>query len=225
MARSACRSRTGTRCEPTGSGDLRVPYPRKVQDSTAAAALIVIDMQRAFVEGPGAIPSIGTVLQAAQRQIQAAHDAGALVVFLQNDGRPEEPDQPGSTGWELAFEPQPGDAVVRKRHDNGFAGTDLDALLRNHDVKKVSICGVMSEMCVAATARSAIERGYEVVLAHDAHGTYRVPALTNGEPEVPAELAARAAEWSLGDEVLIPLTSESVRFQPAIPEEPRDDAT
>ena len=207
-----------------GSWDLRVPYARHVQDSTAAA-VIVIDMQRAFVEGPGAIPSSGKVLRAAQRQIQAAHDAGALVVFLQNDGGPGEPDEPGSTGWELALEPQPGDAVVRKRQDNGFAGTDLDALLRDHEVKKVSICGVMSEMCVASTARSAIERGYAVVLAHDAHGTYRAPPLTNGEPEAPAELAARAAEWSLGDEVLIPLTSESVRFGPAIPEEPRVDTT
>lgn len=74
------------------------------------------------------------------------------MVFLQNDGDPVEPDQPGSTGWELAFEPQPSDAVVRKRHDNGFAETDLDAVLRNHHVKKISICGVMSEMCVAATA-------------------------------------------------------------------------
>ncbi len=80
----------------------------------------------------------------------------------------------------------------------------------------------MSEMCVAATARSAIERGYEVVLAHDAHGCYQIPALAFGEPEVPAELAARAAEWSLGDDVLIPLISELVRFRPTVP---RDDAT
>jgi streptothricin hydrolase len=196
-----------------------------VKDSTVAAAVMVIDMQRAFVEGPGAIPHIGTVLPAAQRQIEAARAAGALVVFLQNDGAPGEPDQPGSTGWELAFAPRPGDAVVRKRHDSGFSGTDLDAFLRDHRVKTISICGVMSEMCVAATARSAMERGYEVVLAHDAHGTYNIPALANGEPEVPAELAARAAEWSLGDDVLIPLTSESVRFRPAIPEDPRDDAT
>lgn len=186
---------------------------------------MVIDMQRAFAEGPGAIPRIDTVLQAVQRRIEAARGAGALVVFLQNDGGPGQPDQPGSTGWELAFELQPGDAVVRKGHDNGFDGTDLDALLRDHHVKTISICGVMSEMCVAAAARSAMERGYEVVLAHDAHGTYGVPALANGKPEVPAELAARAAEWSLGDDVLIPLTSESVRFRPSPTENPRVDAT
>ena len=197
-----------------GDREPYVSYARKVKDFAVAHAVMVIDMQRAFVEGPGAIPRIGTVLQAAQRQIEAARAAGVLVIFLQNDGCPGEPDQPGSTGWELAFEPQPGDAVVHKRHDNGFAGTDLDALLRDHHVKTISICGVMSEMCVAATARSAMERGYEVVLAHDAHGTYRIPALANGEPEVPEEFAARAAEWSLGDDVLIPLTSESVRFRP-----------
>lgn len=186
---------------------------------------MVIDMQRAFVEGPGAIPRIGTVLPAAQRQVKASRAAGALVVFLQNDGGAGAPDQPETGGWDLAFEPQPGDAVVRKRHDNGFAGTDLDGLLRRHHVKTISICGVMSEMCVAATARSAMERGYEVVLAHDAHGTYHVPALASGEPEVPAELAARAAEWSLGDEIRIPLTSELVRFRPAVPEAPRGNAT
>ncbi len=70
-----------------------------------------------------------------------------------------------------------------------------------------------------------MERGYEVALAHDAHGTYHVPALAIGEPEVPAELAARAAEWSLGDDVHILLTSESVRFRPAVPEDSRDDTS
>lgn len=183
-------------------------------ESAVTHAVVVVDMQRAFVEGPGAIPTIGMVLPAVQQQIRAARAAGALVVFLQNDGGEGEPDEPYTKGWALAFEPLAVDAVVRKRHDNGFVGTDLDALLRNHHVTRLSICGVMSEMCVAATARAAIERGYEVILAHDAHGTYGVPALAVGEPGVPAELAARAAEWSLGDEVLIPLSSESVRFLP-----------
>lgn len=98
-----------------------MPYARNVMDSAVAHAVMVIDMQRAFVEGPGAIPRIGTVLSAAQRQVEAARAAGALVVFLQNDGGEGEPDQPDTAGWVLAFEPQPADVVVRKRHDNGFA--------------------------------------------------------------------------------------------------------
>lgn len=210
---------------PSGAPDFYVPYAPNVMDSAVGNAVMVIDMQRALVEGPGAIPRIGTVLPAVQRQIEAARAAGALVVFLQNDGGEGEPDQPETAGWELAFEPQPGDVVVRKRHDDGFTRTDLDGLLRDHHVKTISICGVMSEMCVASTARSAMERGYEVVLAHDAHGTYEVPALAMGEAAVPPELAARTAEWSLGADILIPLTSESVRFRRAVPEDTRDEAT
>lgn len=57
-----------------------------MNDSAIAHAVIVIDMQRAYVEAPGAIPRIGTVLPATQLQIEAARGAGALVVFLQNDG-------------------------------------------------------------------------------------------------------------------------------------------
>jgi streptothricin hydrolase len=191
-----------------------VPYPRNVEESATAQAVIVIDMQRACVEGPGSIPQIGTVLPAIQCQVTAARGAGAVVISLQNDGAAGAPDQPETTGWKLAFETQSGDVVVRKKHDNGFDGTDLSAVLRDHHVTTVSICGVMSEMCVATTARAAMERGYDVVLAHDAHGTYDVPALATGEPDVPAALAARATEWSLGDVVLIPLTSEVVRFSP-----------
>ena len=146
-----------------------MPCARNVLDSPVAHAVMVIDMQRlrrrsrgnpTDRHGPAGCPAPDRSCACFRR----------LVVFLQNDGGEGEPDQPETAGWVLAFEPQPADVVVRKRHDNGFAGTDLDALFRNHQVTTISICGVMSEMCVAATARSAMERGYEVVLAHDAHG-------------------------------------------------------
>jgi streptothricin hydrolase len=40
----------------------------------------------------------------------------------------------------------------------------------------------MSEMCVSATARSALQRGIAVVLAHDAHATYDIPAMPGIAP-------------------------------------------
>lgn len=66
-------------------------------------------------------------------------------------------------------------------------------------------------MCVAATARAALELGYGVLLPHDAHATYNVPA-GPGSEEVPAAMAARAAEWSLGDEIVICASSHEVNF-------------
>lgn len=84
----------------------------------------------------------------------------------------------------------------------------------------MSICGVMSERCVAATARSAWQLGYGVVLAHDSRATYPVPPNGPGEPEIPAEYAARVAEWSLGDNVIIPRGATDVRFAAPTPDRP-----
>lgn len=133
-------------------------------------------------------------------------------MFLQNDGPPGAIDEPGTPGWVLAVGPSTDDVVVRKQHDSGFAGTDLMGILSRHQVEAVSICGVMSKMCVAATARDALQQGLAVVLAHDSHGTYPVPAYADGEPEVTASQAARAAEWALGDDIHIPPCAVDVQF-------------
>lgn len=65
---------------------------------------------------------------------------------------------------------------------------------------------------MAATVRSALDLGYDVVLAHDSHATYPVPGFGD-EQDVPAEHAARVAEWSLGDGVHIVPRSCDVTFR------------
>ena len=71
---------------------------------------------------------------------------------------------------------EPEEVVIRKVGDDGFDGTGLHELLRSLSVTALSVCGLLSEMCVAATARTAMRLGYRVVLAHDSHATYPVPA-------------------------------------------------
>lgn len=181
----------------------------------AAQALILVDLQSAFVQGENALPSSEALLSAARSQLRAARAADALVVHLQNDGRAGDSDEPGSPGWDLVLDVDPVEVVLRKSSDDGFDGTGLDRLLRDHGITAISLCGLLSEMCVAATARTAMHLGYRVVLAHDSHATYEVPAYGPNDSSVPAELAARAAEWSLGDEVQIPERGEHIRFGPA----------
>lgn len=176
-----------------------------------ADALIVVDMQRALVIGAAAVPSAPTVTRAVGQLLALARDAGALVIHLQNDGRVGAPDEPATDGWELAFPPAAGELVIRKHGDDGFVGTDLELALLDHGVKAVVLCGVQSEMCVAATARSAMQRGLSVVLPRDAHGTYAVPADAGGIA-VPASQVSRVAEWSLGDEVSVPASASNVSF-------------
>jgi len=73
----------------------------------------------------------------------------------------------------------------------------------------------MSEMCVSATARSALHRGLAVILPHDAHATYDIPALSGIAPAIPAATVSRVAEWALGDQLELPAAGRDVLFTAA----------
>ncbi|WP_245410715.1 isochorismatase family protein [Rhizobium sp. JAB6] len=177
-----------------------------------ADALLVVDIQNAFVQGPSAVPGHVMLRSAVKVLLDKARSAWAPVIFLQNDGPAGALDEPLRPGWKLHFPPLSGEVVIRKTEDDGFEGTDLDTILTAFGVKNLVICGVLSEMCVAATARAALERGYGVLLPHDAHATYDVPP-GPGSQGVPAAMAARAAEWSLGDEITICASANEVQFR------------
>lgn len=53
---------------------------------------------------------------------------------------------------------------MRKRAVSGLAGTDLDRLLRLHDVSTVVIAGIITNFAAEGTARDAPDRGYRVVV-------------------------------------------------------------
>lgn len=81
----------------------------------------------------------------------------------------------GSRGgeWHDDLAPRPCDVVVREHWgQNGFVGTDLDFQLRQHDVEKVILIGMLAHTCVEATARHAAELGYHVTLVHDATAAF-----------------------------------------------------
>ncbi len=177
-------------------------------------ALILVDIQSAFVAGEDAVPDAARVLDRSRGLLARARAAGALVVHLQNDGEPGTVDAPHTPGWELHLPVAPGprETVVRKAQDDGFEGTALGDLLEAADVGGLAICGVLSEMCVSATARTALARDYRVVLPHDAHATYDIPAAPGISGVVPAAMSSRAAEWALGDEVEIVARAADIPF-------------
>ncbi|EOR07578.1 hypothetical protein F896_01951 [Acinetobacter genomosp. 15BJ] len=177
-------------------------------------ALIIVDVQNAFVSGIDAVPESEQLIASISILLAKARSAHAPVIFLQNDGEMGALDEPYQSGWALFFPPLSNEFVVRKYEDNGFDGTLLQKILDELKVKSLVICGVLSEMCVTATARAALKLGYDVLLAHDAHATYNVPA-GPGSNGVPAAMAARVAEWSLGDEIRICASVNEVAFKKA----------
>ncbi|MFI6318725.1 isochorismatase family protein [Nonomuraea sp. NPDC050556] len=169
-----------------------------------AEALIVTDMQQGFLDGHAAVPDAAGLTAVVSDLLNRARRAGALIVHLQNDGPVGEPDEPGKPGWELVLA-EPGEPVIRKTDDDGFEGTTLGSLLEEHEVKQLVICGLLSEMCVSATARTALWKEYAVALPRNAHATYDLD-------DIPAAVVARVAEHALGDEIQLPHSAADVRF-------------
>ncbi|MGW4701250.1 isochorismatase family protein [Streptomyces sp. NPDC004285] len=177
-------------------------------------ALIVVDVQSAFVTGEGAVPAAGRLVDRTSDLIERARRDGALIAHLQNDGPPGAEDEPHTPGWELhhAVEPGPAEVVIRKPHDDGFEDTALGEVLTGAGVRAVAVCGVMSEMCVQATARTALALGYRVVVPHDAHATQDIPAVPGIGEAVPAATVSRVAAYALGSDAETTVTAADVTF-------------
>lgn len=75
-------------------------------------------------------------------------------------------------GWDYEIidelAPQEDEIVVRKSRYSGFAGTNLDQVLRARRIRNLLFCGVAANVCVETTLREAYGREYFVLLIEDA---------------------------------------------------------
>ena len=107
---------------------------------------------------------------------------------------------PGSAGAEIvaAVRPRAGHEVVTKGLPSSFVNTELDAKLRAAAIDTVVVAGLMMHMCVDATARDAVSRGYKVIVAADACATRDLPG-PDGESTISASEIHRATLAALAD--------------------------
>jgi nicotinamidase-related amidase len=174
--------------------------------SKAQCALVIIDMQRDFLEPGGFGAMLGndvSLLRQAigplQRLLAAARASGMLVIHTREGHRPDLTDLPpskkargnlpttigdsgpmgriliqGEPGHDIVPELYPiaGEPVVDKPGKGAFFATDLDAILRNRDIKQLLVCGVTTEVCVNTTVREANDRGYECLMVEDCCASY-----------------------------------------------------
>lgn len=83
----------------------------------------------------------------------------------------------GSAGWKLqaGLKAEESDEFIRKTTPDSFLRTNLEALLKQHDVEHLIVCGYASEFCIDTTVRRAAGLGYSVELVSDAHTTHDKP--------------------------------------------------
>jgi nicotinamidase-related amidase len=68
--------------------------------------------------------------------------------------------------------PMPGEPVVTKRVHSAFVGGDLQALLQEEGLRRLVVCGVITDNSVEATVRHGSDLGFEVVVVADACATF-----------------------------------------------------
>jgi nicotinamidase-related amidase len=136
----------------------------------ATTALLVIDVQSALIAS--AYRGVD-VLAVVRGLVERARAAGTPVIYLQHCHATYQPMKKGAAGWHIHADvaPTPNELVIEKTASDGFYETNLHSELDHLGVKRLIICGLQTEFCVDATCRAAFSRGFEVVLASDAHAT------------------------------------------------------
>lgn len=77
---------------------------------------------------------------------------------------------PGSKIYGIIDEicPEKGEIILKKTTSDTFNGTQLDLILRNNNIDKLLICGMLTNCCVESTARTAFDLGYLPTVISDA---------------------------------------------------------
>ncbi|SMQ71102.1 Nicotinamidase-related amidase [Plantibacter sp. VKM Ac-1784] len=145
--------------------------------TTTRRALILIDVQQEYFAGPLAIqyPPRDESISRIADAIDAATTAGVPVVVVQHSSGSGAPVfDPDTSAFELhpevARRVQPSWKGVVKQYGSVFAGTELEAWLREQGVDTVTLVGYMTNNCVIASAAGAEELGIQVEVLSDATG-------------------------------------------------------
>jgi len=188
-------------------------------------ALVVVDVQNDFADPSGSLFVRGgeAVVERASDEVRRAVAEGSAVVYTQDWHPPTTPHfakdggiwpvhcVAGSWGAELHPRLAVAGEAVRKgsNGEDGYSGftmrdpvtgderpTELEAILRQHRVTHVVVCGLATDYCVRATALDAVRLGFETtVLA-----------------EVVAAVDLAPGD---GDRALLEVAAAGVRLEPA----------
>jgi nicotinamidase-related amidase len=139
-------------------------------------ALLIIDIQKDYFPG-GKMELVGPLAAAkrAYELLQCFREHNQTHIHIQHVAT--DPDAtfflPGTTGTDIhdAVAHFEGEPLVIKHYPNSFRETNLLDLLKGADIGRVIVTGMMSHMCVDATARAAEDLGFQLIVAEDACAT------------------------------------------------------
>jgi nicotinamidase-related amidase len=139
-------------------------------------ALIIIDIQNDYFD-QGTMPLVGSD--------KASNNAKLILESFRADGLPIIHIQhiatsptatfflPNTKGAEIHNHVKPvgTEKIIVKHYPNSFRETELLDYLKGEKITDLVICGMMTHMCVDATARAAKDYGFNILLIGDACAT------------------------------------------------------
>lgn len=138
--------------------------------------LILIDIQQDYFPG-GRMELTGSIEagRKAQQALAFAREHAVPVIHIQHiSNRPGASFfLAGTEGAEISpfVQPQGSEAVFIKHYPSSFRDTGLFDFLRQQQLDKLVIAGMMTHMCVEATTRAAVDLGFACTVLHDACAT------------------------------------------------------
>jgi len=181
----------------------------------ATAALLIIDVQRAMEQASWGGPRNNPQAEAnIVRLLTAWRASGRPVYHVRHESTlPDSPYRPGQVGNDFKPEvaPKPGEAVIGKRTNSAFIGTDLETRLRAAGHETLVVTGVRTNNSVEATARMAGNLGFRAHVVSDATATVDMTGL-DGRRWPAAEVHAMALANMSGEYATVIDTETALRM-------------
>jgi nicotinamidase-related amidase len=139
-------------------------------------ALLLIDIQNDYFPG-GAMELVGSSRAGVQagKLLDAFRQKALPIIHIQHISIRHGasfflPDTAGAQIHECVA-PKVGETVFQKNFPNSFRETPLLEHLRKHELTRLVIAGMMTQMCIDSTTRAATDFGFQCLLAQDACAT------------------------------------------------------
>jgi nicotinamidase-related amidase len=134
-------------------------------EAAERTALLIVDVQQFYFPGGAAeLVEPERAARNASRVLAGFRSRGELVIHVRHKA---------SRGAEIheSVAPVEGERVFTKTEVSCFQGTELLDYLREQQVSRLVILGMMTHMCVEAATRAAHDLGFDVTVVGDACAT------------------------------------------------------
>lgn len=138
-------------------------------------ALVIIDVQNDyFPKGLNPLYKSNEALKNVKKLLEHFRNQNQTIIHIRHISTSENAAffKPNSQGSEIhsSLKPRENEAVVVKHWADSFYKTDLHEILKEKEIDRLVVCGMMSHHCVDTTVRSGSTQ-YDIILVHDACAT------------------------------------------------------